>query len=105
MTSVTSLVRLLSASRARRREQWLTGRADDGEGARSPVARVTPDVGDEIARQLAAKFGEGLRFEVVPVDDIPLAPSGKLQTIVPFEEPPGRPGAGELALLLPLLLN
>ena len=34
-------------------------------------------------RSSTEKFGRGLQFEVVPVDDIPLAPTGKLQTIVP----------------------
>jgi len=45
-----------------------------------------PEVGQEIARQLDAKFGPGLRFRVEPVEHIPLAPSGKLQVIVPVEE-------------------
>ena len=50
----------------------------------SPTWR--PEVAGEIARQLEEKFGPGLRFEVVPVDDIPLAPTGKLQTIVPLAD-------------------
>jgi phenylacetate-CoA ligase len=50
----------------------------------SPTWR--PEAADEIARQLTDKFGAGLRFEVVPVDDIPLAPTGKLQTIVPLAD-------------------
>jgi hypothetical protein len=32
------------------------------------------------------QFGPGLRFEVVPVDDIPLAPTGKLQAIIPLDQ-------------------
>jgi phenylacetate-CoA ligase len=51
-----------------------------------PSERWRPGVGEEIARQLEEKFGPGLRFQVEPVDDIPLAPSGKLQVIVPLEE-------------------
>jgi hypothetical protein len=43
----------------------------------------------EIAAQLREKFGRGLVFQVVPVDDIPLAPTGKLQTIVPLAEDAG----------------
>ena len=48
----------------------------------SPTWR--PEMGEEIVRRLEEKFGPGLRFDVVPVDDIPLAPTGKLQTIVPL---------------------
>jgi phenylacetate-CoA ligase len=43
----------------------------------------------EIAAQLGEKLGRELRFDVVPVDDIPLAPTGKLQTIVPLAEDAG----------------
>jgi hypothetical protein len=52
----------------------------------SPTWR--PEAAEEIALQLRSKFGPGLRFEVVPVDDIPLAPTGKLQTIVPLADSP-----------------
>jgi phenylacetate-CoA ligase len=52
----------------------------------SPTWR--PGAADEIARQLTDNFGPGLRFEVVPVEDIPLAPTGKLQTIVPLADSP-----------------
>ena len=51
----------------------------------SPAWR--PEVAEKIARQLEEKFGRGLRFEVEAVTDIPLAPTGKLQTIVPLAEP------------------
>jgi phenylacetate-CoA ligase len=51
-----------------------------------PSPTWTPAVAAEIARRLEEKFGPGLRFDVVPVDDIPLAPTGKLQTIVPLAE-------------------
>jgi phenylacetate-CoA ligase len=53
----------------------------------SPAWR--PEATAEIATQLKEKFGRGLVFEVIPVDDIPLAPSGKLQTIVPLPEDAG----------------
>ena len=52
----------------------------------SPTWR--PEAAEQIARQLTDEFGPGLRFEVVPVDDIPLAPTGKLQTIVPLADSP-----------------
>jgi phenylacetate-CoA ligase len=52
----------------------------------SPTWR--PEAADEIARHLTEKFGPGLRFEVVPVEDLPLAPTGKLQTIVPLADSP-----------------
>jgi phenylacetate-CoA ligase len=45
-----------------------------------------PEAAGEVARQLEEKFGPGLRFEVEPVDEIPLAPTGKLQTIVPLPD-------------------
>jgi hypothetical protein len=54
-----------------------------------PSAAWRPEVAAEIAAQLREKFGRGLSFEVIPVDDIPLAPSGKLQTIVPLPEDAG----------------
>jgi phenylacetate-CoA ligase len=65
-----------------------------------PSPDWTPSVGDEIARQLSAKFGSGLAFEVEAVDHIPLAPSGKLQTIVPLDAEAPRRRSGEAALLL-----
>ncbi len=54
-----------------------------------PSAAWRPEVAAEIAAQLEEKFGRGLLFEVIPVHDIPLAPSGKLQTIVPLPEDAG----------------
>ena len=33
------------------------------------------------------RFGDAFDYEVVCVDDLPIAPSGKFQTIVPLEEP------------------
>lgn len=54
---------------------------------RSPTWR--PEAEEEIAQNLAEKFGPALRFEVVPVEDIPLAPTGKFQAIVPLAESRG----------------
>jgi phenylacetate-CoA ligase len=54
-----------------------------------PSSAWRPEAAAEIAARLKEKFGRGLVFEVVPVDDIPLAPSGKLQTIVPLPEDGG----------------
>jgi hypothetical protein len=54
-----------------------------------PSAAWKPEAAGEIAAQLREKFGRGLVFQVVPVDDIPLAPTGKLQTIVPLAEDAG----------------
>ena len=53
-----------------------------------PSPSWRPEVAEEIARRLTEEFGPGLGFEVQPVAEIPLAPTGKLQTIVPLEEPP-----------------
>ncbi|HWB42496.1 MAG TPA: hypothetical protein VG500_14645, partial [Gemmatimonadales bacterium] len=52
----------------------------------SPTWR--PETRDELSRQLALTLGPSLRVEVVPVDDIPLAPTGKFQTVVPLPDPP-----------------
>ncbi|HUR94360.1 MAG TPA: hypothetical protein VMY76_07240 [Gemmatimonadales bacterium] len=60
-----------------------------------PSERWRPDVGDAIARKLEEKFGPGLRFDVEPVDEIPLAPSGKLQVIVPLDDRRRRPRTSE----------
>jgi phenylacetate-CoA ligase len=54
-----------------------------------PSPAWKPEAAAEIAAQLREKFGRGLVFKVVPVDDIPLAPTGKLQTIVPLAEDAG----------------
>ncbi len=54
-----------------------------------PSDEWRPDVAGVIARQLTERFGPGLRFDVEAVEEIPLAPSGKLQTIVPLESEGG----------------
>lgn len=51
-----------------------------------PSLTWRPEAAAEIARQLGDKLGSALRFEVVPVDDIPLAPTGKFQTVVPLAD-------------------
>ncbi len=51
----------------------------------------SPETPPAIERALVQRFGPGLRFSVVPTDDIPLAPGGKFQAIVPLE---GGPTAG-----------
>lgn len=51
-----------------------------------PTDRWRPEVTTEIARKLEEKFGPGLRFVAKLVDDIPLAPTGKFQTIVPLPD-------------------
>lgn len=52
-----------------------------------PLPAWRPSVGEALRRELDQHFGPALSFEVVPVDDIPLAPTGKFQTIVPLTEP------------------
>ena len=52
-----------------------------------PFPTWRPSVGDALRQELNQRFGPGLTFDVVPVDDIPLAPNGKFQTIVPLAEP------------------
>ncbi len=51
-----------------------------------PASSWRQEVSGQIRRRLDEQFGPGLRFQVLPVDDIPLAPSGKLQTIVPLAD-------------------
>jgi phenylacetate-CoA ligase len=50
-----------------------------------PTPAWRPEVAGKLTAELTERFGPGLHFEVVPVDDIPLAPTGKLQTIVPLD--------------------
>ncbi len=50
-----------------------------------PAEGWQADTGAAIARELERQLGPGLHFHVEPVDDIPLAPSGKFQTMVPLE--------------------
>jgi len=50
-----------------------------------PAGDWTRETPAAIERALVQRFGPGLRFTVEPTDDIPLAPSGKFQAIVPLE--------------------
>jgi phenylacetate-CoA ligase len=50
-----------------------------------PAEGWEADIGAAIARELEQRLGPGLHFDVKPAVDIPLAPSGKFQTIVPLE--------------------
>ena len=52
-----------------------------------PLPTWRPSLGEALRQELNQRFGPGLSFEVVPVDDIPLAPTGKFQTIVPLAQP------------------
>jgi len=99
--SAAQFVTLLAATRARRREQWLSPaelkerrgtrlrRLARAAGKTAYYGRLFREAGARAGpprrRQLTAEFGPGLRFHVVPVEDIPLAPTGKLQTIVPLD--------------------
>ncbi len=51
-----------------------------------PSPAWSPQVAEALRRKLGETFGRGLRFEIEPVEDIPLAPTGKLQTIIPLEQ-------------------
>lgn len=51
-----------------------------------PTDRWRPEVADGLRVGLEERFGPGIAFRVEAVDDIPLAPGGKLQTIVPLDE-------------------
>lgn len=50
-----------------------------------PSGEWTPAGADAIRRGFDERLGAGVRCDVVPVDDIPLAPSGKFQTVVPLD--------------------
>ena len=40
-----------------------------------------------IRSRFVERLGDAFQYEIVVVDDLPVAPSGKFQTIVPLEEP------------------
>lgn len=50
-----------------------------------PSRDWTPESAAAIARKLAEKLGDGMHYDVDAVADIPLAPTGKFQTIIPLE--------------------
>lgn len=51
-----------------------------------PTRDWIPTSAGAIVEKLVEKLGDSMVYEVVAVDDIPLAPSGKFQTIVPLEQ-------------------
>jgi len=40
-----------------------------------------------VRARFVERLGDAFEYEIVCVDDLPIAPSGKFQTIVPLEEP------------------
>jgi phenylacetate-CoA ligase len=56
-----------------------------------PTRDWTPASAEAIVRKLVESLGDSIRYEVDAVDDIPLAPSGKFQTIVPFDPTAAEP--------------
>ncbi len=56
-----------------------------------PTREWTPATAVAIVRKLVEKLGESMHYEVEAVDDIPLAPSGKFQTIVPLDSAAAEP--------------
>jgi hypothetical protein len=58
-----------------------------------PSSRWTEDSPAAVRSRFVERLGNAFEYEVMSVDDLPVAPSGKFQTIVPLEEPPGPPTA------------
>jgi phenylacetate-CoA ligase len=52
-----------------------------------PSARWTADSPASVRSRFVERLGNAFEYEVVCVDDLPIAPSGKFQTIIPLEEP------------------
>jgi len=50
-----------------------------------PTRAWTQESAAAIVRKLVERLGDSMDYEVDAVDDIPLAPSGKFQTIIPLE--------------------
>jgi phenylacetate-CoA ligase len=46
---------------------------------------------DAVRTRFIERLGHAFNYEIVPVDDLPLAPGGKFQTIVPLEPQKGAP--------------
>lgn len=53
-----------------------------------PAAGWADESANAVLRSLGSKLGQSFRLELVTVETIPLAPSGKFQTIVPLKPPP-----------------
>jgi phenylacetate-CoA ligase len=54
-----------------------------------PAKGWTPKVGDAIVHDLKERLGDSFRYQLRLCDEIPLAPGGKFQTIVPMAESKG----------------
>jgi phenylacetate-CoA ligase len=52
-----------------------------------PSARWTGESSASVRARFVERLGNVFEYEIVCVDDLPIAPSGKFQTIVPLEEP------------------
>ena len=51
-----------------------------------PSARWSGESSAAVRQRFVERLGDAFDYEVVCVDDLPVAPSGKFQTIVPLEE-------------------
>ena len=58
-----------------------------------PSTRWTDQSPAAVRSRFVERLGNAFEYDVVCVDDLPVAPSGKFQTIVPLEEPLGPPTA------------
>ena len=58
-----------------------------------PSTRWTEHSPAAVRSRFVERLGNAFEYDVVCVDDLPVAPSGKFQTIVPLEEPPAPPTA------------
>jgi phenylacetate-CoA ligase len=52
-----------------------------------PSASWSSDSPEAVRARFTERLGHAFDYQVVSVDDLPIAPSGKFQTIVPLEEP------------------
>jgi hypothetical protein len=51
-----------------------------------PCERWSPGVEDAIHRGFQERLGDAFRYDILTVDELRLAPSGKFQTIVPLAD-------------------
>jgi hypothetical protein len=56
-----------------------------------PSSRWTEGSEAAVRDRFLERLGDAFAYEVVRVDDLPLAPSGKFQTIIPLEPRPTPP--------------
>jgi phenylacetate-CoA ligase len=66
-----------------------------------PSSRWTDGSEAAVRARFIERLGDAFTYEIVPVDDLPLAPSGKFQTIIPLEKPKPTPLVPESAMLSP----